>query len=69
MTQPLRASGLCPLEEHYMVSRWTSTTLDQREVAGQVIYTPYTRSAIALGDWVSIVASTKKNVALGALFW
>jgi len=28
-----------------------------------------TRSAVALGNRVSIVASTKKNVALGALFW
>lgn len=32
----LRASGLCPLEEKYMVGRWTSTTLDQREIAGQL---------------------------------
>jgi hypothetical protein len=32
----LRASGLCPLEEKYIVGRWTSTTLDQREVAGQL---------------------------------
>jgi hypothetical protein len=23
---PLRASGLCPLEEKYIVGRWTSTT-------------------------------------------
>ncbi len=32
----LRASGLCPLEEKYIVGRWTSTTLDQREIAGQL---------------------------------
>jgi hypothetical protein len=32
----LRASGLCPLEEKYMVDRLTSTTLDQREIAGQL---------------------------------
>ena len=32
----LRASGLCPLEEKYTVGRWTSTTLDQREIAGQL---------------------------------
>jgi hypothetical protein len=32
----LRAGGLCPLEEKYTVGRWTSTTLDQREIAGQL---------------------------------
>ena len=32
----LRASGLCPLEEKYMVDRLTSTTLDQLEIAGQL---------------------------------
>ena len=32
----LRASGLCPLEEKYTVGRLTSTTLDQREIAGQL---------------------------------
>ncbi len=32
----LRASGLCPLEEKYIVGKWTSTTLDPREVAGQL---------------------------------
>jgi hypothetical protein len=32
----LRASGLCPLEEKYTVGKWTSTTLDQREIAGQL---------------------------------
>jgi hypothetical protein len=32
----LRASGLCPLEEKYPVGRWTSTTLDQREIAAQL---------------------------------
>ena len=32
----LRASGLCPLEEKYTVGRWTSTTLDQREIAAQL---------------------------------
>jgi hypothetical protein len=32
----LRASGLCPLEEKYTAGRWTSTTLDQQEIAGQL---------------------------------
>jgi hypothetical protein len=32
----LRASGLCPVEEKYTVSRLTSTTLDQLEMAGQL---------------------------------
>jgi hypothetical protein len=32
----LRASGLCPLEEKYLVDRLTSTTLDQLEIAGQL---------------------------------
>ena len=32
----LRASGLCPLEEKYLVDRVTSTTLDQQEIAGQL---------------------------------
>ena len=32
----LRASGLCPLEEKYTADRWSSTTLDQREIAGQL---------------------------------
>jgi hypothetical protein len=32
----LRASGLCPLEEKYMVDRLTSTTLDQLEISGQL---------------------------------
>jgi hypothetical protein len=32
----LRASGLCPLEEKYMVDKVISTTLDQREIAGQL---------------------------------
>jgi hypothetical protein len=32
----LRASGLCPIEEKYLVGRLTSTTLDQREIAGQL---------------------------------
>ena len=32
----LRASGLCLLEEKYMVDRLTSTTLDQLEIAGQL---------------------------------
>jgi hypothetical protein len=32
----LRASGLCPLEEKYMVDRLTSATLDQLEIAGQL---------------------------------
>jgi len=32
----LRASGLCPLEEKYTVGRLISTTLDQREIAGQL---------------------------------
>jgi hypothetical protein len=34
--QALRASGLCPLEEKYLVEGFTSTTLDQREIAGQL---------------------------------
>jgi len=34
--EALRASGLCPLEEKYTSGRWTSTTLDQREIAGQL---------------------------------
>jgi hypothetical protein len=34
--EALRASGLCPLEEKYRVDRLTSTTLDQREIAGQL---------------------------------
>ena len=32
----LRASGLCPLEEKYMDGRRTSTTLDAREITGQL---------------------------------
>ena len=32
----LRASGLCPVEEKHTVGRFTSTTLDQREMAGQL---------------------------------
>jgi hypothetical protein len=32
----LRASGLCPLEEKYMVEKLTSTTLDQREITVQL---------------------------------
>jgi hypothetical protein len=32
----LRQSGLCLLEEKYMSGRWTSTTLDSREIAGQL---------------------------------
>jgi hypothetical protein len=32
----LRASGLCPLEEKYMMDGLTSTTLDQLEIAGQL---------------------------------
>jgi hypothetical protein len=32
----LRASGLCLLEEKYTPGTWTSTTLDQREIAGQL---------------------------------
>jgi hypothetical protein len=32
----LRASGLCLLEEKYMVSRLTSITLDQLEISGQL---------------------------------
>jgi hypothetical protein len=32
----LRASGLCLLEEKYTPGTWTSTTLDPREIAGQL---------------------------------
>jgi len=32
----LRASGLCLLEEKYTPGMWTSTTLDPREIAGQL---------------------------------
>jgi hypothetical protein len=32
----LRASGLCLLEEKYTPGAWTSTTLDPREIAGQL---------------------------------
>ena len=32
----LRASGLCLLEEKYTSGMWTSTTLDAREIAGQL---------------------------------
>lgn len=32
----MRASGLCLLEEKYTASRWTSTTLDQHEIGGQL---------------------------------
>jgi len=32
----LRASGLCPLEEKYTPGTWSSTTLDPREIAGQL---------------------------------
>jgi hypothetical protein len=32
----LRASGLCLLEEKYTSGTWTSTTLDAREIAGQL---------------------------------
>jgi hypothetical protein len=39
-----------------------------RKRPNSYLYT-LTCSAVALGDWVSIVAATKKNVALGALFW
>jgi hypothetical protein len=34
--EALRTSGLCPLEEKYLVDRLTSTTLDQLEIAGQL---------------------------------
>jgi hypothetical protein len=34
--EALRTSGLCPLEEKYMVETLISTTLDQREIAGQL---------------------------------
>jgi hypothetical protein len=34
--EALRASGLCLLEEKYTQSTWTSTTLDPREIAGQL---------------------------------
>jgi hypothetical protein len=33
---PLRASGLCPLEEKYTSGTWTSATLDPQEIAGQL---------------------------------
>ena len=33
----LRVSGLCLLEEKYTAGRWSSTTLDQREMAGAVM--------------------------------
>ena len=32
----LRASGLCLLEEKYTAGQWSSTTLDQRELTGQL---------------------------------
>jgi hypothetical protein len=32
----LRTSGLCPLEEKYTSTTWTSTTLDPQEIAGQL---------------------------------
>jgi hypothetical protein len=32
----LRASGLCLLEEKYTPGTWTSTTLDTREIIGQL---------------------------------
>jgi hypothetical protein len=32
----LRASGLCLLEEKYTPGTWTSTTLDPREISGQL---------------------------------
>ena len=34
--EALRASGLCLLEEKYTPGTWTSTTLDPREIAGQL---------------------------------
>ena len=34
--EALRASGLCLLEEKYTPGTWTSTTLDAREIAGQL---------------------------------
>lgn len=32
----LRAGGLCLLEEKYTPGTWTSTTLDPREITGQL---------------------------------
>ena len=34
--ETLRASGLCLLEEKYTPGTWTSTTLDAREITGQL---------------------------------
>ena len=34
--EALRASGLCLLEEKFTPGTWTSTTLDPREIAGQL---------------------------------
>ena len=34
--EALRASGLCLLEEKYTLGTWTSTTLDAREITGQL---------------------------------
>jgi hypothetical protein len=34
--ETLRASGLCLLEEKYTLGTWTSTTLDAREITGQL---------------------------------
>ena len=34
--ETLRASGLCLLEDKYTRGTWTSTTLDAREITGQL---------------------------------
>jgi hypothetical protein len=34
--EALRTSGLCLLEEKYTPGTWTSTSLDPREIAGQL---------------------------------
>ena len=34
--EALRTSGLCLLEEKFTPGTWTSTTLDPREIAGQL---------------------------------
>jgi hypothetical protein len=35
-SEALRTSGLCLLEEKYTPGTWTSTTMDPREIAGQL---------------------------------
>ena len=39
--ETLRASGLCLLEDKYTLGTWTSTTMDAREITGQLWVEPF----------------------------